>query len=441
MNAMATVANASLLPHTRCVTMAVLRAFLLPAFLLASFATQSVSAGTADDFQAMLADGKIANAADAMSKVIEQDPDDQEARFALGVTKFLQAVEGLSQSLHKYGMFAASRHRAIPILRLPVPPNDDPEEISYDDFRAVIKQFVDDLAVAEKLLSEVKTADVKLPIYIGRIRLDLDGDGKASEDEAFWKVAQVYVGRIPEEEASELAIAWDGGDVHWLRGYCNLLMALGEITLAHDMQDLFERTAHVAFAKPKTPHTFLLEEREESDGWFDSEQIADYIAAIHSASFPVVEPQRLKSARSHLKEVIRQSRASWSRILAETDDDREWIPNPKQRSVIAGARVEPDMVKGWHAFLDEAESVLDGHKLLPFWRPFPRGGDVDLSKRPGVNLRRVFEEPRKFDIVLWITGTGATPYLEKGENVDLEVMERMGRTFRGNFIGFAIWFN
>jgi len=34
---------------------------------------------------------------------------------------------------------------------------------------------------------------------------------------------------------------------------------------------------------------------------------------------------------------------------------------------------------------------------------------------PGVNLRRVFTEPREFDLVLWVQGTAAVPYLEAGE--------------------------
>ncbi len=64
------------------------------------------------------------------------------------------------------------------------------------------------------------------------------------------------------------------------------------------------------------------------------------------------------------------------------------------------------MTGGWQEFLGEAERILAGKKLLPFWR-----GD---AKR-GINLRRVFTEPRTLDLVLWIQGTAALPYLEAGE--------------------------
>jgi hypothetical protein len=139
--------------------------------------------------------------------------------------------------------------------------------------------------------------------------------------------------------------------------------------------------------------------------------------------------------------MIRQSRASWTRILAESDDDREWIPNPTQTGVIPGVRINREMIDGWHGFLDECENLLTGDKLVPFWRGYKERPEEALAAGRGVNLRRVFLEPREFDLVLWITGTGATPYLEEGKLADPEVFQRLTRIFGGEFIGFAIWFN
>ena len=90
------------------------------------------------------------------------------------------------------------------------------------------------------------------------------------------------------------------------------------------------------------------------------------------------------------------------------------------------------MIDDWHVFLDEAGALLDGKKLIPFWR----GSDPK-----GVNLRRVFLEPSRFDLVLWVQGTAATPYLERGALTRPETWNQLQRTFQGNFWGFAIWFN
>jgi len=100
---------------------------------------------------------------------------------------------------------------------------------------------------------------------------------------------------------------------------------------------------------------------------------------------------------------------------------------------VPGVRVTEDMVKGWEEFLVEAERLLDGKTLVPFWR----GSDKGI----GINLRRVFTEPTAFDLVLWVQGTAATPYLEKGPVTRPEVWQRLQRLFRGEFIGFALWFN
>ena len=42
----------------------------------------------------------------------------------------------------------------------------------------------------------------------------------------------------------------------------------------------------------------------------------------------------MKSALAHLEAMIALSRESWKFILAEPDDDHEWVPNPKQHSVL-----------------------------------------------------------------------------------------------------------
>ena len=90
------------------------------------------------------------------------------------------------------------------------------------------------------------------------------------------------------------------------------------------------------------------------------------------------------------------------------------------------------MVAGWHDFLNEAEALLLGEKLVPFWRG-------DGAK--GVNLKRAFDEPRTFDLVLWIQGTAAQPYLEDGQLTTKETWVRLQGVFRGEFIGFALWLN
>lgn len=378
-----------------------------------------------------LVTGKLGDGEAALAAELKQNPKNDEARFSLGVVQVLRGAERVMQGLYRHG-FRDDWNFLGPGLNLPVPKNPKPEPITYAKARAIIQAFHDDLQKAEATLGEVKDPAVKLPIHVGLIFLDFNGDGKAADEECFWRIyARLDPGAgVNEENAQKFVIAFDHGDVHWLRGYCHLLMALCEITLAHDHQELFDRTAHLFFTKPETPFAFL----QEKTGVFDvgGRDIMDIIAFIHLLNFPVKEPKRMQKALEHLEAMVAQSRLSWKSIRAETDDDNEWLPNPKQTGVIPGVRINIQMLERWTTFLDEAEAILQGKKLIPFWRD--AGGK-------GVNLRKVFTEPRSFDLVLWVQGSAAAPYLEKGELTAPNIWQDLLRVFGGNFIGFAIWFN
>lgn len=245
---------------------------------------------------------------------------------------------------------------------------------------------------------------------------------------------------VTSQQAKGFVIGFDRGDVNWLRGYCHFLAALGELLLAADGQKAFDCSAHLLFEKVETPHTFLLEGRRAFDenpfeNWAT---ISDVISFFHQViRLPIKEPARTKAALAHLEAGVVQAKELWKFILAETDDDNEWLPNPKQTGVI-GVKVTQEMVDVWLETLDEAELILKGQKLIPFWRG-------EKAER-GVNLRRVFAEPQTFDLIEWVQGTAAVPYLEKGpltKLADPRMGTRLNNAFGGpfNFVAFGFWFN
>ncbi|HTN75442.1 MAG TPA: hypothetical protein VL096_09350 [Pirellulaceae bacterium] len=399
--------------------------------------SSSLVAAEPPQVEKFLTEGKLADGQRELTNYLKLHPTDDEARFGLGTLQFVRSIEHLAQSLHQYGALGTKSTiaRQLPILRLPVPENPDPEKIRYADVRRLMQNLVDDLAVADATLAGVKDARVKLPLHFALIRLDVNGDGRSDADETLWKMYASLnrAAGLPEEitdaQAAEFVIAFDRGDVHWLRGYCHLLSALSEYTLAHDWQTLFDTVAHQLFAKPdvpQLPHDALL----RNEPWMSD--IADAIAAIHLARFPVKEPKRCTAALEHLQVVIAESRLSWKAIQAETDDDHEWVPNPAQTGVIPGVQVTKEMIVGWHEFLDEADAILAGKKLVPHWR---------IRADRGINMNKVFREPREFDVVMWAHGAAALPYVEEGVCTTPETWARFQQIFRGNFIGFAIWFN
>ena len=389
-----------------------------------------------------LLDGKLAEGAKALQDRLKEDSKDDQARFGLGVVQFLQTFEHLGGSLHKYGLRTEKSFlHPPPQLKEFLPQNPNPETLTYAAARQLVQTFVDDLVRAEATLAEVKDPEVKLPLHVALIKIDPFGQGKPIS-------AAFLLGRMDgmsddaRKQAEKLVIGFDRGDVSWLRGYCHILAAWGELLLAVDGQEAFECSAHLLFEKVETPHKFLMENRRSFDeagfGWQDHPLWSDVISFFHHlARLPIKEPARTKAALEHLEAGVAQAKEMWKYILAETDDDNEWIPNPHQTGVL-GVKVTQEMVDSWLETLDEAEQILRGKKLIPFWR-----GD---DKERGVNLRRVFTEPRTFDAFDWVQGTAATPYLEKGpltKLADPRMGDRLNKAFGGpfQFIGFGFWFN
>lgn len=408
-------------------------ALLIGCAALACGGTARLSAAEPPLVEKYLHSGDLAAGEKALLAELKERPRNDQARFGLGALQFIQALERLGQELHRYGLRSDRGPRmSVPFLRLPVPANANPEPFHYDDARQILKDLADGLASAEQTLAGVKDDEVKLPLRLGPVMLDLVGDGKANERFANW--LNRYF-RVPAnaDRSGDLLVVFDRGDVAWLRGYCHLLMALAEIGLAHDGSELFDCTAHIFFARPETPHTFLTEpnRRRALYDLGDGVDLIDIIAFVHLIRLPVEEPARMTAALAHLQQMVALSRESWKYVLAETDDDHEWIPSPKQTGML-GIPVGHDMVESWREFLDEADELLSGKRLAPFWR-----GKEDR----GVNLHRVFMEPRTLDLVLWIQGTAATPYLEQGPMTKPGVWTRLRQVFGGQFIGFAIWFN
>jgi len=405
-------------------------------------------------------EGRLADSENYFSKAIQLNRSTAEEHTALGITRFLQAIEYLGQSGYRYGLMS-HRARNLPILRMPVPLNPNPEQLSYETLREIVTTFQAKLASSEEALAKVETESVRLDFYIGNVALDLDQNGKASPPEMLWAIfaAVSNANRSPQfgadgnaaaseeiaddmrKAAEEFYVGIDGADVHWLRGYCHVLMAMCDFALAYDEKELFERCGQMLFPNIKSPYLIPPIADKSQNQFIDVELLMDGIAAIHLIDFKLVDAKRMKSVRQHLLAMIKQSRDSWTRAQQETDDDHEWIPNPKQTGVL-NLPVRNELITGWHAVLNEMEDVLEGEKLVPMLRDFAWFNSVDTTKADrGINLKKFFDEPSDFDLILAIHGSGVSQYLESGQVSSAATWMRLTQVFQGQFFGFAVWFN
>lgn len=380
-------------------------------------------------------EGKLADGETALLERLKLEPRDDQARFSLAFVQFLQGVEQLGRSLHTYGLRTERGFVAAPpVVRELFPQNPEPKKIAYRDIRQIIETFAGSLGRMQTTLAGIKDPAVALPLHLGQFKLDLFGQNRPVNVASLFGQANI---QIPQDMIDKFVIRFDRGDVDWLAGYSHLLSAGCEILLAMDGQELFECTAHLFFESVDSPHLYLQTEPRKFDNFsFSRPLISDIIAFIHLWRFPLKEPARMPAALTHLESMLKHAKAMWKHYQAETDDEDEWIPNPKQTGVLQ-IPVTDEIVATWLETLDETTLVLQGKRLVPFWR----GALADR----GVNLRKVFTEPRLIDPILWIQGTAATPYLEQGELTKFssdEMLTRINTVFGGaNFFTFAFWFN
>lgn len=377
-----------------------------------------------------LADGDFAEGAADFQKRMNKGNESNEDKFSLGVLQFFEALEGLAQDFSRLGLNSRSGQRAnLPFLRLPVPINENPELATPESINEALERFHARLSNVNKTLQNLDNKNFSTSIDISTIRIDFDNDQKLEENEYFHQVYTAYNRHSRELfiDGKSLVIDFDLGDAYWLKGYSHLLMALSDTLLAHKWDEVYKHSAHVFFSRVSSDigTTFQKQGGAQYSIW------VDLIAGIHVMNLEVQTPKRLISAHSNLIKVIECSRLSWSHIEKETDDENEWIPNPQQIGV-TGVQISQDMLDGWKEFLNEFESILTGSKLVPHWR---------FKDGRGINIQRVFHDPRSFDLVLWVQGSAAIPYLEEGNLSSKDTWSRITRIFQGNFIGFAIWVN
>ena len=419
-----------------------------------------VQAGEAGEMtREALYSGKLQQGLDGLALLALRG--DQGARFGSGVIDFVLAIEHLAQALYRHGFAAPDTGAMGPPLLLPVPAHPNPEPRDYEKVRGILQTLVSDMDVAAGVLQRAaESGDYVVELDLLKFRIDVNGDGISEETESIGSVIARAIGtdpsalspeavpaperqergdktsRAPVEPPAEVPaipeaiIGFDRADAIWLAGYSQVFAAQADFLLAHDFSATVNATFHRLFPKAGLPM------QDYADGGMlmldpqSDNAIADFVAAIHTINWPVVEPARLRGVLTRFQSITGLSRRNWEAILAETDDNRELIPNPKQVSLVPEGRVTDDVVAAWMETLDTADKILSGALLVPHWR-FTQGFD----------LRAYFETATHTDFVMLLTGYDATPYLKEGPIATAESFAAANRVFGDEFLGYVFWFN
>lgn len=347
-------------------------------------------------------------------------------RFALGGVRFLRALETTFQTRYRTGMDDPTG--MIPLIRLDQGIAPD-ATFAPGDVAALFTQAATDMQAARAPLQGLATGpEFSVEIRLADLWFDVNADGTRTEDEDLLQLLGPsllgwrWFDRDPATPAP--VIRFDRADAAWLSAYTHLLEGVASIVLAYDPTDALTRAAATrdGMAALSPP------EFSEYDPFAPG---LDAIWVILDSLDQQPDATRLTAARDHFLSMIAENRTFWTAVASESDDSAEWLPNARQTSAL-GLTLPPETKETWLTVLSDGEALLNGDKLIPYWR---------LGSGAGVNLSRMFTDPAPIDVKDWIQGAGALPYLEQGETVTAENWSRFEAMMGGNAMLMSVWLN
>lgn len=349
--------------------------------------------------------------------------------FALGGLGFLSAVETALQA--RYRLAFNPDVEMIPVLRLPVPRNPAPEAFTAPALAAMVREMRDHVDLAPPILDAIpEGSDFALELRIADLWFDIDANGARGRGESLLEVlGTVMFGRagFDLESFDSLVVRFDVADSRWLSAYANLVAGTASVILAYDPTAATQRAMDARAAlREVSAGDPLASGLDMMVGSF-----VDVIAVAKDALSQQPDAAEAAKALAHLEAVVEKNRAFWRLADLETDDMAEWIPNDRQVSAM-GLYFPKGTGAAWAAVLADADRLLKGELLIPYWR---------LGAGAGLNLRRMFLEPRPVDLVDWVQGAAAVPYAERGPRIGTNAWWQFNDLMMGQGLLFAVVLN
>lgn len=204
--------------------------------------------------------------------------------------------------------------------------------------QATAKQAEADLAAVDAdLAAAQKSSNVALELCLACWKgVDWNGDGRVNHrDELLLQIEVDEHGEpLPEGDPRRTpTFRFDDGDLAWARAFVGFERALLDIVLAYDFNGINEAMR----GGDDAPRRLVLK---------------------------LVDKDRIAAAKTRLLEAIDQSAACRKAYLAETDDDREWVPNPRQKNHPMPLPVDDALYETWDGVLGDLQKLVNGDEGL-----------------------------------------------------------------------------
>lgn len=191
-------------------------------------------------------------------------------------------------------------------------------------------------AVEQDLAAAAEEPGISLELCVACWEVDWNGNGRIDErDRRLLEVEQDERGEpIPEGDPRRRpTFRFDHGDVAWARAFVSFQRAALDLALAYDWTEVAR----------------LARDGDEPRG---------------KITLRLVAPERVAAARERILFGLDQSDASRREYLAETDDDRELVPNPRQKNHPIPLPVDEALYATWEGVVGDVRRLVNGEEGL-----------------------------------------------------------------------------
>jgi hypothetical protein len=253
--------------------------------------------------------------------------------------------------------------------------------------------------VEDDLASAWREPQISVELCLACWEIDWNGNGRVdSRDRLLMQIEQDAEGKpIPEDDPRRKpTFRLDRGDVAWARAFVSFQRAILDLVLAYDWAAV----------------DAVLSARRGRD-------IPDTV------TLKLAHPERIAGAKARLLEGLDRSEDSRVAYLAETDDDREWVPNPKQQSHPMPLPVDAALYETWGGVVGDLKGLVRGDEGLSVTEVAQLGDHVwENPPRGYLDIGRMLSRPK--DIVLHVRDLER---LERSKDMEGTLASILGDTY------------
>jgi hypothetical protein len=194
-----------------------------------------------------------------------------------------------------------------------------------------------ELAFVEADLAQAATdPDLSVELCLACWEVDWNGNGRIDQsDRLLFQIERDERGHdLPDDDPRRKpTFRFDAGDVAWARAFVSFQRAALDVVLAYDLSEVSR----------------IVEERH---------------GASETVVLRLIHPDRIDQAKRRILEGLDRSDEARRSYLAETDDDREWVPSPRQHSHPMPLPVDQALYDTWEGVLGDVRRLVRGEDGL-----------------------------------------------------------------------------